>query len=192
MKVTFPINELLKKGLTADDYTIAVLIQNKKYGLLKSYLNTIGNKFYDSLKRLKELGYIDFNTVGNVIPIKEAHLTDEFDQLTLNGSNFDEFYNAYPKSTHRVDGNYAYLRDRKAQCKVKYNRLVGKNLMVHDHIMDCLNWEVNRRTQKGDLAYMKTMYNWLNSEHWKEIEERREHEKQAKQSQLNSYGTNVR
>lgn len=193
MNITFPINELLKKGLTAEDYTIASLIKEGKFGLLKTYIELLGNTFYTSLKRLKKLGYIEYNTVGDIIPVRESKITDKFIELTLKGDSFEEFYDAYPVSTHRPDGKYDYLRRNKIKSKTKYKKVVKNNLMIHDHIMDCLRWEINNREKFGSMAYMKQMSNWLDNEEWKIVEDlRRKIENNKTMSQqINNYGTEL-
>jgi len=195
MQISFPINVLLKKELTADDYTIALLLKEGKFGLLKEYIQIMGNKFYDSFKRLKKLEYIDYKqTIGDIIPLKEAYITDKFLEILNNGDLFEEFYNEYPIKVTRKEGVIDYLRRDKTKCKVKYKKLVKNNLFIHDHIIDCLKYEVQTRTKKGDLAYMKRMYNWLENEEWKIIEEKMLKEKENNNSstpQERAYGTNL-
>ena len=145
MNINFPINKLLEKGLTADDYTIALLLKEGKFGLLNTYIKINKNSFFESLGRLKKEGYIDYNTIGNIIPIREAKITDKFIDVLSNGDNFDEFYNTYPIKAIRKGGKTDYLRQNKTKCKVKYKKIVKNNLMLHDHIMDCLRLDVEQR-----------------------------------------------
>jgi len=46
MNISFPINKLLNRGLTADDYTIGMLLKEEKYGLLKNYIDIKGGSFF--------------------------------------------------------------------------------------------------------------------------------------------------
>lgn len=195
MNVTFPINKLLERGLTADDYSIALLLKEGKYGLLKDYIKICGMKFYESLKRLKELGYVEYSTIGDIIPIKEAKVTEEFVDITLNGDNFEEFYDLYPVKTTRPDGKVDYLRRDKAKCKTKYKRITKNNLMIHDFIMDCLRFDIENRQSRDNMAYMKQMKNWLDGEEWKIIDEYRlqlaEKKEQASRKHTNTYGADL-
>lgn len=194
MDISFPINKLLAKGLTADDYTIAMLLKEQKYGMLKDYVKLLGNKFYDSIDRLKELRYIDFRGLGNIVPVKEIKVTEEFINITLNGDNFEEFYEAFPVKVTRPEGKVDYLRRDKTKCKTKYKRITKNNLMIHDHIMDCLKFDVENRTKRLNLAYMKQMKNWLDGEEWKMIDDYRQklaEDTLKKAESTNTYGTNI-
>ena len=167
MDINFPINKLLDKGLIADDYTIALLLKEERFGLLNKYAKIAKAAFFESLKRLKTCGYVSYNTIGDIIPIKEAKVTDEFVNILSNGDNFDEFYNLYPIKTIRIDGKVDYLRINKTKCKIKYKKIIKNNLMIHDHIMDCLKLDIENRKKKNDMAYIKRMENWLANEELK-------------------------
>ena len=171
MNISFPINKLLNKNITANDYTIAVLLKEKKYGLLKKFVELEKNSFYESIKRLKQNGYITYNTIGSIVPLKEIKVTEDFNDIISNGDNFEEFYNLYPTKTTRPNGKVDYLRVDKNKCKIRYKRLVNNNLMIHDHIMDCLKYEIEKRTKNNNMAYFQRMYNYLISENWKKYEE---------------------
>lgn len=194
MDINFPINKLLDRGLTADDFTIASLLKEKKYGILKDYVKLLGDKFYNSISRLKELGYIDYMSLSNIVPVKEIKVTDSFTNIIINGDNFEEFYQAFPTKVTRPDGNMDYLRRDKLKCKTKYKRITKNNLLIHDHIMDCLNFEVNSRSTRDNMAYMKRMKNWLDAEEWKVIDEYRQKIANKDQSLVqgsNTYGTTI-
>jgi len=171
MDISFPINKLLNKGLTADDYTIATLLKEKKYGLLKEYIKLLKNKFYESLKRLKDGNYISYNAIGDVVPIKEIKVTDDFIDIITRGDNFEEFYQLYPTKVTRPEGEVDYLRKDKHKCKIKYKKIVGNNLFKHDHLMDCLRYEIEKRQKNNNMAYFQRMINYLNSENYKKYEE---------------------
>lgn len=195
MIVNFPINKLLEKGLTADDYSIALLLKEGKFGLLDKYAKLSNNSFFESLGRLKEKGYIIYNTIGNIIPIREAKITDNFIDILSNGDDFDEFYNTFPIKVIRKGGNTDYLRTNKNKCRIKYKKVVKNNLMVHDHIMDCLKLEIENRTSRNNMSYMKKMENWLEKEEWKTIYEYKIEKEDAKllsdKKKANLYGTDV-
>ena len=195
MDINFPINKLLEKGLTADDYTIALLLKEGKLGLVSKYSKLAKESFIESLERLKQKGYVTYKTIGNIIPIKETKVTEAFTDILSNGDNFEEFYNTYPIKTVRIDGKTDYLRINKTKCKVKYKKIVKNNLMIHDHIMDCLKLDLEKRTNTNNMAYMKRMENWLAQEEWKNIYEYKLKTLEAKELSIkkkaNSYGTNV-
>jgi hypothetical protein len=170
MNISFPINKLLGKELTPNDFTIGILLKEKKYGLLKTFAKK-EKTFYESIKRLKENNYISFTIKDGIIPLKEIIITEDFDNIISNGDNFEEFYNLYPTKVNRPNGQVDYLRVNKNKCKIRYKRLVNNNLMKHDHIMDCLKYEIEKRTKQNNMAYFQRMYNYLISENWKKYEE---------------------
>ncbi len=195
MDISFPINKLLDKGLIADDYTIALLLKEERFGLLNKYAKIAKTAFFESLKRLKICGYVAYNTIGDIIPIKEAKITDAFMDILSNGDNFDEFYNTYPIKAVRIDGKTDYLRINKTKCKIKYKKIIKNNLMIHDHIMDCLKLDIEQKTNKNNMAYMKRMENWLAHEEWRRIYEYKLKLIEAKEifdkKKANLYGTDV-
>ncbi len=195
MEVNFPINKLLDKGLTADDYTIALLLKEGKFGLLNKYAKLTKESFFESLRRLKDKDYIVYQTIGDIIPIKEAKITESFMDLLANGDDFEEFWNLYPIKVIRLDGKEDYLRRNKAKCKVKYKKITRNNLLIHDHIMDCLKFDIEQRESRSNMAYMKRMENWLEKEEWKNVNEYKlkliESKELYANKKANNYGTDV-
>ena len=40
-----------------------------------------------------------------------------------------------------------------------------------EHLIDCLKFEMDKKTREGKLSYMKTMWRWLVDHQWEETEE---------------------
>lgn len=171
MEVSFPINKLLKNGLTADDYTICALLSEKKYGLLKDYATLKGMSFYDNVKKLKEHGYIHYNTISDIVPVKEITVTKDYNKLISFKDFFTELYNEYPIKVARPDGKVDLLRVHKAKCRIKYTRVINKNPMTHEHIIDCLRHEIKLKEKDGSMGYFKRLYNWLETKEWEKYED---------------------
>ena len=74
---------------------------------------------------------------------------------------FDMFYDQFPVYVMRPDGTKGFLRANVNKCRKEYNRIVGKSKAMHEHIMDCLKYEIDERMRTGKIGYMKTMWKWL-------------------------------
>lgn len=195
MNIAFPINIILRKGLTADDYTICLLLLEKKYGLLKEMYKIIGNNFYERIKILIENEYLHFYGIGNIMPLKEIIVTEKFKNILKNTDLFEELYNKFPVKVTRPEGKEDYLRTDKNKCRIKYNKLTNKNALLHDHMIQCLEYEVDLRSKLGTMGYFKQMRNWLDSEEWKKYEEKlninMEETVQDNSETKSIYGTNI-
>lgn len=98
---------------------------------------------------------------------------------------FDEFYEAFPIYVIRPDGTKGFLRANVNKCRKEYNRIVGKSRAMHEHIMNCLQYELDDKIRTGKMSYMKTMWKWLTQHEWECYEE------QLKIKEEDSYGTDI-
>ena len=103
-------------------------------------------------------------------------------------SMFDEFYEAFPIYVTRPDGTKGFLRANVNKCRQEYNRIVGKSRAMHEHIMNCLRYELDDKITTGKIGYMKTMWKWLTQHEWEVYEEQLKCNQQAEED---SYGTNI-
>ena len=98
--------------------------------------------------------------------------TDKLKELLKEDkSMFDEFYDRFPVYVLRPDGTKGFLRANINKCRKEYNSIVGKSRAMHQHILDCLNYEIEDKISTGKLGYMKTMWKWLTQHEWETIEE---------------------
>lgn len=88
---------------------------------------------------------------------------------------FDELYALYPIYAYRPDGTKAFLRSNVNKCRLQYKKIVGKSKATHEHVMQCLNYELTQRLQTDKLSYMKTMWKWLTNHEWEAFEEQMAH-----------------
>lgn len=58
---------------------------------------------------------------------------------------------------------------------------------MHEHLLNCLNWEINNKMMTGKLGYMKTMWKWLTQQEWESLEEQMQYEQEG-----GSYGYQLR
>lgn len=87
------------------------------------------------------------------------------------GDYFDAFYNQYPVYVLRPDGSKSYLRANVNKCRHLFNTTCGKSSAMAEHLINCLKFEIDKKTKEGKLSYMKTMWRWLVDHQWEESEE---------------------
>lgn len=99
---------------------------------------------------------------------------------------FEEFYEVFPVYVTRPDGTKGFLRSNVNKCRKEYNRIIGKSKAMHEHIMNCLRYEIDDKMQTGKIGYMKTMWKWLTQHEWECYEEQIN-----EQQTTDLYGTTV-
>lgn len=93
-------------------------------------------------------------------------------------SMFDEFYETFPVYVTRPDGTKGYLRSNINKCRKEYNRIIGKSKAMHEHIMDCLKFEIDDKIRTGKIGYMKTMWKWITQHEWESYEDQMQEQQQ--------------
>lgn len=88
---------------------------------------------------------------------------------------FDEFYALYPVYVYRPDGTKSFLRINVNKCRLQYKKITGRSKATHEHIMQCLNFELTERIKTNKTGYMKTMWKWLVNHEWEAFEEQMQH-----------------
>lgn len=102
---------------------------------------------------------------------------------------FDEFYEAYPQVVIRPDGTKSFLRANKNNCRRRYNSIVGKSTAAHQHLMNCLKFQLDDLTMTGRMGYMKTMWKWLTQCEWEALDEQMKESVEV--SKKDTYGTTL-
>ena len=101
---------------------------------------------------------------------------------------FDLFYDMYPVYVLRPDGSKAYLRANVNKCRHFFNVTTGKSIAMKEHLIDCLKFELDKKSREGKISYMKTMWRWLIDHQWEETEAEMQ---DVEQKQTNTYGTEL-
>lgn len=101
---------------------------------------------------------------------------------------FDMFYDQYPVYVLRPDGAKSYLRANVNKCRHLFNSICGKSSAMAEHLINCLNFEINKKTREGKISYMKTMWRWLVDHQWEESEEEMN---DTVDTHINTYGTEL-
>lgn len=153
------INQLVFLTLVLND----IKVINQDIQRLLSLVNE------EEIQGLETQGLISIQYDGDTKVITKTQTLDEL--LKEDKSMFDEFYDQFPVYVMRPDGTKGFLRANVNKCRKEYNRIVGKSKAMHEHIIDCLKYEIDERMRTGKIGYMKTMWKWLTQHEWETIEE---------------------
>lgn len=135
---------------------------------------------------LIDKGYVTAMESGNTVIYTETEKTKKI--LTPKQNWFDLFYEMYPVYVIRKDGSKSYLRANVNKCRNMFNSKCGSSSVAAKHIIDCLDYELSKRSREGSTSYMMTMWNWLTRNQWEAIED--EMNDQSMQT-TQAYGTEL-
>jgi hypothetical protein len=169
MIIEVDIKYLTECRISVHQYVILKLAYEKELKLLERYLIASGqlNRLMEDLTYLHESEFLE-NPPNSDAIINTIRISNKFARLFQSDvDSFEEFYNAFPVRVLRPDGNYDYLRVDHKRSKLLYNNVVGGDVSRHQLIMKGLKLEVDDRSRRGQLAFMKRMPMWLSSEAWK-------------------------
>jgi len=161
-----------------------VLNKNQpKYQDVRKIVSLISD---DDISYLINQGLITSIERGNSITYQP---TEKLVQSTIPKKDyFDLFYDMYPVYVVRPDGSKSYLRANVNKCRHFFNTLTGSSDAYKEHIINCLDFEINKKMKEGKISYMKTMWRWLIDHQWEETEEEMQ---DNEQKTVNSYGTEL-
>lgn len=111
--------------------------------------------------------------------------------LKQDKSWFDEFYEVFPVYVTRPDGTKGFLRSNINKCRKEYNRIVGKSRAMHEHLIKCLQFEIDNKMITGKIGYMKTMWKWLTQREWEVTEEEMQFSMEQYINNEVAYGANI-
>ena len=140
----------------------------------------------DEIQQLIDKDLITSIERGNSITYTE---TDKLTKvITLEKDYFDLFYDMYPIYVLRPDGIKNYLRANVNKCRHLFKTISGNSEAMSEHLIDCLKFELEKKTREGKLSYMKTMWRWLVDHQWEATEEEM-HDTAI--NKVDSYGTDI-
>lgn len=169
MIIEVDIRYLSECRISVHQYVILKLAYEGNLKLLEKYLRASSTwaTIVDDLNHLYDTDFIQSPPNVNAI-LTSIKVTDKFIRLFQSEvDSFEEFYQLYPVRVLRPDGNYDYLRVDHKRSKLLYRNIVGSDLTKHQMLIKCLKLEIDDRSRKGQLAFMKRMPMWLSSESWK-------------------------
>lgn len=135
------------------------------------------------IQQLIDNGYIAITTLDNNTVYKTTDKLKEI--LGKKEDYFQLFYDTYPIYVTRPDGTKGFLRGNINKCRKEFNRIVGQSKAMAEHLLECLNFDIQEKTMYGKLGYFKTMWKWLVQHEWESIEE------QMNYNSIETYGTAI-
>lgn len=161
-----------------------VLDKNQpKYQDVRKIVSLISD---DEIQYLVSQGLITSIERGNSITYQATEKLK--DAISIEKSYFDIFYDMYPVYVMRPDGSKSYLRANVNKCRHLFNAKVGNSSAMAEHIIHCLEFELDKKMREGKISYMMTMWNWLSRNQWEVSEEEMQ---DTEQLAKNSYGTEL-
>lgn len=108
--------------------------------------------------------------------------------MTNEKDYFDTFYELYPVYVLRPDGMKSYLRANVNKCRHLFNVTCGRSQAMAEHLIKCLEFEIDKKMKEGKIGYMKTMWRWLVDHQWEESEEEMN---DTEEKPVSTYGTDL-
>lgn len=174
MIIEFSVALLEQLKLTPNEFFIVTLIKQKEFDLLESFArsNFTREESEKLFLRLIELKYLtSTSSLKNSYDYSGCKIGNILYSLLKTDDMFDEFLETYPASVTRTDGVVDYLRTDQKECKLLYMKTTRNSPAVHQHLLKCLNFEVEKRKKDGSIKFMVRMFKWLRTEAWKSYED---------------------
>lgn len=169
MIIQFDTKTLISNGITAHQLVLAYLIRSNDHALLMKYVFVSNTKHQlnSDLEALYNANFISGFRIDK-IDWGKIKVTNNFIKLLANESLFEELFLNYPEFVIRPDGTEGIVRTRDLSIAYFYNNnVVRGNKDIHEHILKCLEEEIEDRTRRDTLKYMKKLPRWLREEDWK-------------------------
>lgn len=123
----------------------------------------------EEIQELVSQGLLSIQYDGDTKVIEK---TDKLmDLIKEDKTLFDYFYDEFPAYVDRPDGTKGFLKGNIRKCRKYYGQITRESKAMHEHIMECLRFELEDKAMTGKLGYMKTMWKWLTQHEWETIEE---------------------
>lgn len=172
-------------GLSMNQLVFLSMILGKNQPKYQDVRNVISLISDDEISYLVEQGLINSIERADSITYQP---TDKLEKAVLPKKDyFDVFYDMYPVYVMRSDGTKSYLRANVNKCRHFFNTKCGRSTAMAEHLISCLDFEINKRMREGSLGYMMTMWNWLTRSQWEAVEE----EMNDTTKTVNTYGTEL-
>jgi hypothetical protein len=174
MIVEFSVALLEQLKLTPNEFFIITLIKHKEFDLLLKFLrdNYTKDEAENAYKKFIAQKYLTSTSfLQNSYDFSRCKIGNELYSLLKTDDIFDEFLETYPSSVIRTDGVVDYLRTDQKACRMIYLKATRNSPAVHQHILKCLNFEVEKRKRDGSIKFMVRMAKWLTTEAWKAYED---------------------
>jgi hypothetical protein len=179
MNVDINFEVLEQTGMSADDFLYLYIVYRKGF----NYLNSLNLK--PNLEELQENGYIKLGETSDLHIVRQEFIdlfSNNFDQM------FAELVSTYPMKVNSPDRGIRILHakdpDSKSneKAKNKYEKIIGKKIYKHKHIINCLNNQL--LAERNSLSYFQTLETWLNNHTWEKYENLDENDTQENTTRI--------
>jgi hypothetical protein len=166
------INLLNKDELNLTQYCVLYCYAYDKVYLLEEYFKK-NKEDIKHVKPLIERNYLDISDGTKLTNITPTHkcisyikdLVDSYDEFKI-------FHDTYPVTVIRKNGFKASLRENKKQCKELFIETLKNKKISANNLQKCLVFYLEEKKKGGDMAYLKTMRNFLKEETWRDVLEK--------------------
>ena len=133
-------------------------------------------KLIDLKPKMKCISYIK-DLVDSYADIKAENILTDDDEMFdiidyLYKDEFSLFHETYPITVIRKNGFKASLRENKKQCKELFIQTLKDKKISASNLQKCLVFYLEEKKKGGDMAYIKTMRNFLKEETWRDVIEK--------------------
>ena len=161
MEFKFDEKFLKENNLSPNQMLILVLInEGKRTWMRRLAKGLTEDPFAYDFDRLADKGLVE----GDIYT--DSQLTEASEEMLSGENQFEELLKTFPTSVIRQDGQKDYLRTDKRKAERMYKKITRGRKDIHEHIMSCLNYEIEQRTITNNMMWMKKLPNWLNSNEW--------------------------
>ena len=195
--IGLPFIELLEKEeLNLTQYCVLYCYAYNKVSLLEKYFR-IHKEDIKHVKPLIERGYLNIDNgtkLSNIEPTMKCisyikDLVDSYEDIKADTILFDDdsmidiindlykdefklFHDTYPITTIRKNGFKSSLRENKKQCKELFVQTLTDKKISASNLQKALVFYLEDKRKGGDMAYIKTMRNFLKEETWRDVQEK--------------------
>ena len=189
------IDLLTKSELNLTQYCVLYCYAYDKTYLLEQYFRN-NKEEIKCIKPLIEKGYLETGAIKpTLVDVSPTHkcisyikdLVDSYDDIKAENiladdslfdltddiykEEFTLFHESYPISVIRKNGMKSMLRENKKQCKESYIQTLTDKKIKASELQKCLLFYIEEKTKRGDMAFIKTMRNFLKDETWRDVQE---------------------
>ena len=186
-----PFIALLKeKQITVTQYFILYSYAYQKLDMLEEYVESIESIHISNFEHLEKLGYFEMNEAAWAITFQGIEfikgMVDSFADeksenpflgdddliersLSMYADEFEDFIGLYPTKVTRASGQTSYLKEGRKTIKDLYIKIIQEQKVTPQQLQVALKFYVDKRKATGNVAYLKTLKNWLKEEIWKDI-----------------------
>tara|TARA_R100000315_G_C5235682_1_gene147722 strand:- start:2586 stop:3233 length:648 start_codon:yes stop_codon:yes gene_type:complete len=135
-----------------------------------------GGKLQNITPTMKCISYIK-DLVDSYADVKAENILSDDDEMfdlidDIYKDEFNLFHETYPVTTIRTNGFKSSLRENKKQCKELFIQTLKDKKISASNLQKCLLFYLEEKKKGGDMAYIKTMRNFLKEETWRDVLEK--------------------